>query len=92
MGHLGLDEKGWVRRFTLAARPGPYFRVLEEGVVAAGDPVVVLDRPGHQVSVATMFRALTTEQALLPRLLEVDGLKPWIRERARIAAEASDPS
>ena len=32
----------WVRRFALAGRPGPYFRVLEEGVVAAGDPIDVL--------------------------------------------------
>jgi MOSC domain-containing protein YiiM len=88
MGHTGHDETGWVRRFTLAARPGPYFRVLEEGVVAPGDPIVVLDRPGHDVSVATMFRALTTEQALLPRLRAVDGLKPWVRDRARLAAES----
>jgi MOSC domain-containing protein YiiM len=86
MGHTGHDATAWVRRFTLAGRPGPYFRVLEEGVVAAGDPIVVLDRPGHDVSVATMFRALTTEQSLLPRLLAVDGLKDWVRERASLAA------
>lgn len=91
MGHTGHDDTAWVRRFTAAARPGPYFRVLEEGVVAAGDPIVVLDRPGHDVTVATMFRALTTHQELLPRLLAVDGLKPWIHERAR-AVEAAASS
>lgn len=92
MGHAGHDETGWVRRFALAARPGPYFRVLEEGTVTAGDPIVVLDRPAHDVSVAAMFRALTTEPAELPRLLAVDGLKSWVRERALLAAASLDPS
>ena len=89
MGHTGHDATAWVRRFTLAARPGPYFRVLEEGVVTAGDPIVVLDRPEHDVSVGTMFRAVTTEQELLPRLLEVDGLKDWVYERARLARKSA---
>jgi MOSC domain-containing protein YiiM len=85
MGHTGHDATAWVRRFTLAGRPGPYFRVVEEGVVAAGDPIVVLDRPEHDVTVATMFRALTTEPQLLPRLLDVEGLKDSVYERARLA-------
>jgi len=85
MGYSGHDATAWVRRFTQAGRPGPYFRVVEEGVVAAGDPIVVLDRPDHGVSVATMFGAVTTEQRLLPALLDVDGLKDWVYERARLA-------
>lgn len=86
MGHSGHDATAWVRRFAVAGRPGPYFRVLEEGVVAAGDPIVVLDRPDHEVTVATMFRALLLEPRLLPDLLAVEGLKDWVRERARVAA------
>jgi MOSC domain-containing protein YiiM len=92
MGHTGHDATAWVRRFALAGRPGPYFRVLEEGVVQAGDPIVVLDRPDHEVTVALMFRALLTEPALLPALLEVDGLKDWVRERAVLAAGRPDLS
>lgn len=87
MGHAGLDETAWVKRFTQGARPGPYFRVLEEGVVAAGDAIAVEDRPAHDVTVGLLFRALTLERALLPRLLVVDGLKPWVREAAEDAAE-----
>lgn len=86
MHHTGHDATAWVRRFALAGRPGPYFRVLEEGVVEGGDPIVVLDRPSHDVTVSTMFRALLTEPRLLPLLLEVDGLKDWVHERARLAA------
>jgi len=82
MGHSGYDATAWVKRFTLAGRPGPYFRVVEEGVVSAGDPIEVLDRPDHGVTVAELFAAVTIRPALLPRLADAPGLKPWIYERA----------
>ncbi len=69
----GADATGWVRRFTRAARPGPFLRVITPGPVAAGDPVTVLSRPDHEVSVSYLFRAMTTEPALLPRALEAAG-------------------
>jgi MOSC domain-containing protein YiiM len=92
MGHSGHDATAWLRRFTVAARPGPYFRVLEEGTVAAGDEIVALDRPDHDVSVVTMFRALMNDPALLPVLLDVKGLKPWVHDRARAALAAPELS
>lgn len=78
----GRDASGWVKRFTAEARPGPYLRVVEQGVVQAGDPVVVEFRPDHGVTVSTMFRALTTERALLPLLLEVAAVPAGIRRDA----------
>ena len=48
----------------------------------AGDELEVLHRPGHGVTVSTMFRALVTDHALLPELLRVDGLVPQARARA----------
>jgi MOSC domain-containing protein YiiM len=50
-------ETGWVKRFAQAERPGAYVRVLEEGDVAAGDPLTVLDRPEISVTVAESMRA-----------------------------------
>jgi MOSC domain-containing protein YiiM len=79
MGETGYDPKGWVKRFALAARPGPYFRVLEPGVVAAGDPIEVVHRPEHDVSVTTLFRALTTHRVLLPELAVVEHLPPEVQ-------------
>ena len=76
-----LGERGWVKRFTERAAPGTYLRVLEEGRLRSGDAVVVEDRPGHEVSVGTAFRALTTERELLPRLLEVESLAQEARRR-----------
>jgi MOSC domain-containing protein YiiM len=74
LGDSGFDNAGWVKRFTAVGRPGPYLRVLEEGALSAGDEIVVEHRPGHGVTVTTMFRALTTDRSLLPSLLRVDGL------------------
>ncbi|MGZ6744510.1 MAG: MOSC domain-containing protein [Nocardioides sp.] len=82
MGRSGYDERAWVRRFTETHRPGPYLRVVTEGTVAAGDEITVSHRPGHGVTVTTMFRALTTDHALLPELLRVDGLPAQARARA----------
>jgi MOSC domain-containing protein YiiM len=82
MGRCGYDDRAWVRRFAAAGRPGPYLRVLREGAIRAGDELTVQHRPGHGVTVSTMFRALTTEHALLPELLRVDGLVTEARVRA----------
>jgi MOSC domain-containing protein YiiM len=80
-GRCGHDNAAWVRRFTEHGRPGPYLRVLQPGVLRAGDPIEVVHRPGHGVSVALMFRALNREPALLPRLLAVDDLAEKVRAR-----------
>lgn len=66
-GHLG--ERGWVRRFTRAAAPGAYLRVIEPGEIRAGDPVEIVHRPDHDVTVVTEFLASTTRRDLLPHLL-----------------------
>jgi MOSC domain-containing protein YiiM len=50
--------------------------VLEPGSLATGDEIDVEHRPDHDVTVSTMFRALTTERHLLPRLAEVDRMDP----------------
>jgi MOSC domain-containing protein YiiM len=81
MGLSGHDNAVWVKRFTADGRPGPYLLVVRPGVAAAGDEITVAHRPGHGVTVSLMFRALTTEPALLPRLLEVDGLAATARSR-----------
>lgn len=81
LGVTGYDNRGWVKRFTAEGRPGPYLRVVEEGLLQVGDELEVVHRPGHGVTVTTMFRALTTEPALLPDLLRVDGLAAKARRR-----------
>jgi MOSC domain-containing protein YiiM len=69
-----MAERGWIKTFTAAAEPGAYFRVLEPGEIRAGDPIEVVHRPDHDVTVALAFRAFTTAPDLLPRLLVADAL------------------
>ncbi|MEU3641789.1 MOSC domain-containing protein [Lentzea sp. NPDC034063] len=76
-----LGQRGWVKRFTQVARPGAYFRVLEAGLIGPGDEITVVHRPDHDVTVELFFRAVTTEAALLPRLLAAgDSVPPEVVE------------
>jgi len=63
-----LDEERWVRRFTEKGVPGAYLRVLAEGDVTAGDPIEVVERRDHDLTIGLAFRALTTQRELLPSL------------------------
>jgi len=87
LGRNGHDNTGWVRRFARRGRPGAYLRVLQPGRLAAGDPVEVVHRPGHGLTASYLFRAVTTEPALLPRLLEVEGLTEKARRKALAATQ-----
>lgn len=64
-----LEREGWVKTFTAASRPGAYLRVLEPGTITTGDPVVVVHRPAHAVTIGLAFRAYLTEPERLPDLL-----------------------
>jgi len=64
-----VGERGWLKTFTADARPGAYLSVVAPGRITGGDPVRVLHRPDHDVTVSLMFRAFTTERGLLPELL-----------------------
>ncbi|WP_448319384.1 MOSC domain-containing protein [Streptomyces sp. CO7] len=78
-----LEREGWIKRFTRAAVPGAYLRVIEPGDIRASDSVDIVYRPDHDVTVALAFRAMTLEPDLLPRLLVADALIEEGRELAR---------
>lgn len=78
-----LERDGWIKQFTRAARPGAYLRVIRPGDICAADPVQIVHRPGHDVTVALAFRAMTSEPDLLPRLLAADALPEDDQELAR---------
>jgi MOSC domain-containing protein YiiM len=62
-----------IKRFIAAGRPGAYLAVLQSGQVQAGDPVVVVDRPGHGVTVGQLMAASTGTRELVPRILAARG-------------------
>ncbi|MDN0195186.1 MOSC domain-containing protein [Streptomyces sp. S.PNR 29] len=77
-GHVG--EERWVKRFTERGAPGAYLRVITPGEIRTGDPVEIVHRPDHDVTVTLQFRAVTVERKLLPRLLAAgEALHPeWL--------------
>jgi MOSC domain-containing protein YiiM len=83
------DVPDLIKRFTAHAHPGTYLRVLTPGTVAAGDPIEILHRPSHGVTIGVVFRALTLEPELLPRLLEASQLPQALRDKAARRAGTS---
>lgn len=69
-----MSDPLFVKRFTRAGRPGAYLTVLTEGDVRAGDPVEILERPGHGVTVATWFTVALLER---DRLDELEPAREW---------------
>jgi MOSC domain-containing protein YiiM len=64
-----MAEPRWIKRFTEVGVTGAYLRVVTPGDVRAGDPIEVLTRPAHGVTIATYFRAITTQRDRLAELL-----------------------
>lgn len=78
-----MGDPKFVKRFGAALRLGAYLRVLEEGEVAAGDVVEVVERPGHEVTVELVGRAMLGERELAPRLLGAPALGGQARSWAK---------
>jgi MOSC domain-containing protein YiiM len=81
---MGL--KGWQKRFLAAGRPGAYLKVLRTGAIAAGDPVTVVYRPDHDVSIGHVVLGRVNgghDPARMRRLLDsgID-VHPEIRDLA----------
>jgi MOSC domain-containing protein YiiM len=71
-----------IKLFTQRAVPGAYLRIIEEGELGAGDDVRIVHRPGHGVTIGEVFRALTGDRTLVPRLLEAPELPAALHEKA----------
>lgn len=54
---------GWIDRFTAMGAPGAYFRVLRAGDVRAGDPIAVVSRPSHGVTIGGWFSSKSPSDA-----------------------------
>lgn len=75
-----VGEQGWLKTFTEVARPGAYLRVVVPGFIEAGDPIDIVHRPDHAVTISLTYRAMTTARELLPELLAAgDDLIPELR-------------
>ena len=83
---LRMGEATMVKRFAQASRPGAYLRIVREGALGAGDPIEVVSRPAHGVTVREVADAILLDEALLERAASAPELPAelaeWMRERA----------
>jgi MOSC domain-containing protein YiiM len=82
---IRMGDDLFPRRFAAALRPGAYLAIVQEGEIAAGDPIEVVHRPGHQVSARTVARAYHGERDLVADLLDApelpEGWRAWAEQR-----------
>ena len=50
-----MGVRGWTKRFADRGAPGAYLRVIRSGDVRAGDPIEVVTRPDHGVTIGAWF-------------------------------------
>jgi MOSC domain-containing protein YiiM len=76
---LRMGDPTFPKRFGHAARPGAYLRVVVEGVVTAGDPIAVVHRPDHGITLGFAAHAFHNDRSLGARVVEAPELAPGIR-------------
>jgi MOSC domain-containing protein YiiM len=87
-----MGDQRFVRAFARALRLGTYLRIIEPGDVGAGDPIEVVDRPGHGVTVGLLSRVLFEDSTLGPQILVAEGLTAsWRAHGEKLAARVAEP-
>jgi MOSC domain-containing protein YiiM len=80
---MRMGDPDFPRWFAKAGRPGAYLKIVEAGEAAAGDPVEVVDRPVHDVTVALIARAYHEDKRLAQSLLQAPELpdlwRGWVQ-------------
>src|SRR6516162_4008018 len=54
-----MNDKMFPARFTEAARPGAYLRIVVEGELGADDEIHVVAKPDHDLTIRDVFRIYT---------------------------------
>ncbi|MGH7661666.1 MAG: MOSC domain-containing protein [Vulcanimicrobiaceae bacterium] len=74
---ITMQDPKFVKRFAEALRPGAYLRIIQEGEVAAGDPVDLVWKPDHEVTVKEMTRIYMYERDKLGEILVPELPQDW---------------
>lgn len=76
-----VAEPGWTKRFATRGRSGTYFRVLEPGTIRPGDAIELLDAPGHELDIRTLFAAAMGDDGAARIAVAARCLPPMYHER-----------
>jgi len=69
-----------IKDFTKAARPGTYFRIIQEGSAQAGDSIEVIFKPEHSITISDLFAAKSGERLKINEIKEVPHLSAEFKE------------
>jgi MOSC domain-containing protein YiiM len=87
-----MGDPDFPPRFSDGERPGAYLRLLREGELAAGDPIEVVERPSHGLTVRDVARIYDREPERAGELLAVaelaHGWHVWAEKRLKARARA----
>jgi MOSC domain-containing protein YiiM len=81
-----VGDPAIVKTFTASLRPGAYLRILRGGELGASDPVRIVHRPAHGVTIREASRIYSQDRRSAERLLAVPELSRAWREWALQAA------
>lgn len=88
---IRMGDPAFPRRFAAAGRPGAYLRILSPGTLAAGDPIQVVHRPDHRLSVGEVAAAYHADHGQAARLLRAPELsvswQHWARRQLNASRE-----
>jgi MOSC domain-containing protein YiiM len=84
---IAMNDQKFVKRFAEALRPGAYLGIVKSGEVAAGDPVEVIWKPDHKLTLKEMMRIYMFEREKLGEMLVPELPQGW---REWVLAETED--
>jgi MOSC domain-containing protein YiiM len=84
-----VGRPDWVQLAIQALRTGMYARVLEAGIMTAGDPVILEARPNPGLTVRDLNACFyhNYDAALASQFMAADGLMEWWKQRLRDKAQ-----
>lgn len=82
---IQMGDPRFPARFAAAGRSGAYLRIVVPGELGAGDPIRVVARPEHGVTIGHVERAYHVDPELIPRLLLAPQLpESWVEWARRM--------
>ena len=88
-----IGRPDWVKQTIRENRTGFYLRVLEPGMVQAGDPWELQERRNETGSIAAINRCmyLDFDAGFARAMLEMPGLEEWWKDQARQKLTSREP-
>jgi MOSC domain-containing protein YiiM len=87
-----------LKKFLASGRSGIYFKVLEEGEVGAGDPIIQIKKDTNRVGISDIVRLYTSDRediGMMRRAVKVEALpegwKDYFYEQIRRVENKSGP-